>query len=138
MATEFDKLMRSIDPKRVFVPTSPHDRTQVNATGLTDARTLIDTQQRRVEELEGQVSVLEGGSLTLSNVIDELRVHITSLERDKARIELLLAKITSAPFPLHDYVTTEQWAECCNLYHELKDDIDDALAADSEANDAQD
>lgn len=43
-----------------------------------------------------------------------------------ARLEILAATAASAPFPIHDYMSAEQWGECCHLYAKHRKVIDAA------------
>lgn len=53
-------------------------------------------------------------------IFDEAADELDRLTARVAELEQLVAAVASAPFPIHDYVTEEQWKEACHIYYSTR------------------
>ncbi len=66
-----------------------------------------------MREVPGEPSQSEGAGDCAIRIIKERDAVIK-------RLRALVAAVASAPFPIHDHVTKEQWEEACNIYAAIK------------------
>jgi len=76
------------------------------------------TEWRDFEYAENEVPYI-----LLSQAIDKLSQQKTDDRIEE--LEAALIAIASAPYPLHDHCTEEQWEMACNLYQASLEDDDE-------------